>query len=56
MKKELKNYRIVSDSGEAVVISRERFRSLLETLEALANNRHSSRATPARKQSATTGD
>lgn len=56
MKRELKNYRIVSDSGEAVVISRERFRCLLQTLDALAKSDHANRVTSARKQTATTGD
>jgi hypothetical protein len=37
MKKELKNYRIVSENGEAMLISRESFRELLETLDLLAS-------------------
>lgn len=56
MKKELKNYRIESDSGEAMVISRERFKSLLQTLEALANNSHSNRDRSGSKRRAVTGD
>lgn len=37
MKKELKYIRIVTDNGEAVLISKEEYYSLLETLDLLAN-------------------
>ncbi len=56
MKKELKNYRIVSDNGEALLISQERFQSLLQTLEALAKGQNGSRPERTVKQPAMTGD
>ena len=37
MKKELKNYRIVSENGEALLISRKCFHNLLQTLDMLAS-------------------
>lgn len=40
MKKELKNYRIVSENGEALLITRECFHNLLETLDQLASRQY----------------
>lgn len=37
MKKEQKNYRIISENGEALLISHNCFHSLLETLDQLAS-------------------
>lgn len=37
MKKELKNVRIVAENGEAVLLTKERYRSLLQTLDMLAS-------------------
>ena len=37
MKKKLKNYRIVSDKGKSLLLTRERYHHLLATLDALAN-------------------
>jgi hypothetical protein len=37
MKKEMKNYRIVSEKGEALLITQKCFHNLLATLDALAN-------------------
>ena len=38
MEKKLKNYRIVSEEGEALLISREHYHNLLAILDLLANN------------------
>ena len=48
MKNELKNYRIVSENGDAMLITREHFNELLQTLDRLADKNH---ARPERKQS-----
>lgn len=37
MKTELKNVRIVAENGEAVLLTKESYRSLLQTLDMLAN-------------------
>lgn len=37
MKKELKYVRIVAENGEAVLLSKERYRCLLQTLDVLAS-------------------
>ena len=37
MKKTLKNVRIVTDNGEAVVLSQKRYNSLMQTLDLLAS-------------------
>lgn len=37
MKKELPNYRIVSENGETLLISHKHFHNLLQTLDALAS-------------------
>lgn len=46
MKKELKYVRIVAENGEAVLISRERYRCLLQTLDALASGVHDRQRRP----------
>lgn len=38
MKKELKNIRIVTDNGEAVILSKQRYRCLIQTLDLLASS------------------
>lgn len=40
MENELKHYRIVSERGETLLITRERFRNLLATLDALMQEHH----------------
>jgi len=37
MKKTLKNVRIVTDNGEAVLLSQKRYNSLIQTLDLLAS-------------------
>lgn len=56
MKKELKNYRIVSDNGEALLLSQKRFQSLLQTLDALAKGQSGDRRERTGKRSSMTGD
>lgn len=46
MKKELKYVRIVAENGEAVLMSKERYRYLLQTLDILANAAHDRRTRP----------
>jgi len=43
MKKELKNVRIVTDNGEAVILSKNRYDSLLQTLDLLASGAYERR-------------
>lgn len=40
MKKPLKNVRIITDRGETILVSRQRFDSLLQTLDMLASGEH----------------
>lgn len=56
MKKEVKNYRIVSDNGEALLISQKRFQSLLQTLDALAKGQNIERRRRNGKRSSMAGD
>lgn len=40
MKKELKNVRIVADNGETVILTKQRYHCLLQTLDLLASGAH----------------
>jgi len=52
MKKELKNYRIVSENGEALLISGKCFHNLLQTLDQMASRPYPrSQQRPHRKKS-----
>lgn len=50
MKKELKYVRIVADNGEAMLISKERYHCLLQTLDILASAAHDRQTHPRRTQ------
>jgi hypothetical protein len=46
MKKELKNIRIVTDNGEAVILSKQRYLCLIQTLDLLASSANETRRRP----------
>lgn len=46
MKKELKNIRIVTDNGEAVILSKQRYHCLIQTLDLLASSANETRRRP----------
>lgn len=52
MKKELKNVRIVADNGETMLLTKQRFYSLLQALDALANSVQGSARRPGVMQEA----